>query len=218
MLSLKSRQDGFRLLFPKEFLHEEIIKKYTEILIKKHSFITNPIDFLNETIQGVQILGFQEATVPQQQTGRGNFSRNMPSRIRENNFLHTSTEFNYRSEVNPLQLVDKTLNVIFRHTLGFINYFMLFENFMIQYERDTDNTELIPNLFIDVIDSKGCVYCRVRLDFPLINSMDMLDLTYTNPIAQSQTFQVVFKYSNFAIDFIDGTSEHYPDVQLSAML
>ena len=38
----------------------------------------------------------------------------------------------------------------------------------------------------------------------------MLDLTYTEPIANSQTFNVSIKYSNFDFQFIDNdeTSEY----------
>ena len=32
MFTLKSRKDGFRLLLPKEFLCEEIVDKYAQIL------------------------------------------------------------------------------------------------------------------------------------------------------------------------------------------
>ena len=119
----------------------EIVEKYSKILQKAHSFYMEPIDFLNETIQGVDVLGFTQATVQQQQTGRGTFATSQAT-IEANKFLHTATDFTYRSEVNPIQLIDKTLRLKFRHTLGFINYFMLFENFFYQYRRDTKYAEL----------------------------------------------------------------------------
>ena len=75
MFSLKSRQDNFRLLLPKEFICDEIVEKYTKVLQDAHSFYTTPIDFLNETIQGVQVLGFTGGTVQQQQPGRGAWSK-----------------------------------------------------------------------------------------------------------------------------------------------
>jgi hypothetical protein len=40
------------------------------------------------------------------------------------------------------------------------------------------------------------------LQHPIINGIDMLSFDYTQPIAQSQTFQVVFKYSNFDYQFV----------------
>ena len=202
MFTLKGRQDQFRLIFPKEFLHEEITEKYSKIINSKHSFLITPIDFLNETIQGIQVLGFNEGTIEQQQTGRGTFT-SIEGRENENRFLHTSSSVNYRSETNPINLIDKTLNVTFRHTLGFVNYFMVFENFFYQYQRDTSYDELIPNLFVDIFDIKGNIYSRIEIIHPIISGIDMLDLNYTQPIAQSQTFNVEFKYSNLDFQFIE---------------
>ena len=200
MFSLRSRQDGFRLVFPKEFICDELVEKYTNILKKKHSFITSPIDFLNETIQSVQVLGFSDSTVSQMQTGRGTYSKD--NRPNENRFLHTSSDVNYRSEKNPVALVDKTLNITFRHTLGYVNYFLLFENFFHLYMRDTKYEEMIPNLFIDIFDNHGNVYSRIEIIHPIINGMDMLEFDYTQPTASSRTFMVEFKYSNIDYQFI----------------
>ena len=69
MLGLKGRQDKFRVRFPKEFLLEEVEEKYTKVLIEKHSFFVSPIEFLNESIQSIQILGFTGASMIQQQMG-----------------------------------------------------------------------------------------------------------------------------------------------------
>lgn len=202
MFTLKGRQDNFRLLLPKEFLCDEIVEKYSKIITDKHSFISTPIDFLNETIQSVQVLGFTNGTVEQQQTGRGTHT-SIQGREKQNAFMHTSTPVNYRSEMNPINLIDKTLSIEFRHTLGFVNYFMIFENFFYQYERDTKYEQLIPNLFIDIFNERGDIYSRIEIIHPIISGIDMLDLNYTQPIAQSQTFKVEFKYSNLDFQFIE---------------
>ena len=206
MFTLRERQDNFRIIFPKEFLHEEITEKYSKLIKDKHSFINTPIDFLNETIQGIQVLGFTDATIEQQQTGRGTFT-NINGREKQNTFLHTSSPMSYRSETNPINLIDKTLNISFRHTLGFVNYFMLFENFFYQYQRDTTYNELIPNLFIDILDNKGNIYARIEIIHPIMSGIDMIDLNYTQPVAQSQTFNVTFKYSNLDFQFIYNDEE-----------
>ena len=212
MFSLKSRQDNFRLMLPKDFIVDELVEKYTRVLQDAHSFYTTPIDFLNETIQGIQVLGFTGGTVQQQQPGRGAWSKT-PERKPQNNFLHVATDYNYRSEVSPIALVDKTLNITFRHTLGFVNYFLLFENFFWQYARDTQNTELVPAFYVDIFNDRGEVYARIELQHPVIDSMDMLDLNFTQPIANSQTFNVSFKYSNIDFIFIQESDEAYDELQ-----
>ena len=201
MLSLNSRKDGFRLLLPKEFLHPDIEEKYTKILSSKHSFFNKPIDFVNETIQQVQVMGFNNATVQQQQSYTGEpviYSE----REAENKFMFPSSEYNYRSGVSPISLTDRTLNITFRHTLGYLNYFILFENFWYQFSRDMKYKDLVRQFNVDIINEVGEIYSRIILMDPIVNGMDMLDFDYTQPKASNQSFKVEFKYSNFDYEFI----------------
>lgn len=202
MLALKGRQDGFRLLFPKHFLHETIEEKYTKILKEKHSYFLDPIDFINETIQRVEVLGFQNATIQQDQSSRGDQPLINSRRVKENDFLYPQAPFSYRSEVSPIALTDMTLNVEFKHTLGYLNYFIIFENFWYMYSRDTQTKEINDYLYVDILNEIGSVYSRIKLMHPLINAMDMLSFDYTQPVAQSQTFKVEFKYSDFDFEFL----------------
>lgn len=208
MLSLKGRQDGFRLLLPKEFIPEHINDKYAKILREQRGFINRPIDFLNETIQRVEVLGFSNAAVSQQQPNRGTPMID-DSRYEQNNFMHSAAEAFYRSAANPVTLIDKTMNVTFKHVLGYLNYFILFESFMYHYSRDTKSKELPKRLSLDLMNEKGSVYCKIILENPIIDGIDMLTFDYTQPVAQSQTFQVIFKYTNFDYQFIEAESSNW---------
>ena len=202
MLALRGRQDNFRLILPKDFLCKEIEEKYSNILKEKHGVFKSPIDFLNETIQRVEVLGFTDATIQQQQSSRGE-PLIKPDRIKQNNFMYPSTDYNYRSEVSPIALTDRTINIEFRHTLGFLNYFMVYENFWYMFSRDRTYKELFNRINVDILNEIGSIYCRIVLFDPLMNAMDMLSLDYTQPVAQSQSFKVEFKYSNFDFEFIN---------------
>lgn len=201
MLALRGRQDNFRLILPKDFLCKEIEEKYSNVLKEKHGVFKSPIDFLNETIQRVEVLGFTDATIQQQQSSRGE-PLIKPDRIKQNNFMYPSTDYNYRSEVSPIALTDRTINIEFRHTLGFLNYFMVYENFWYMFSRDRTYKELFNRINVDILNELGSIYCRIVLFDPLMNAMDMLSLDYTQPVAQSQSFKVEFKYSNFDFEFI----------------
>ena len=201
MLSLKGRQDGFRLLIPKEFIPDEVNEKYSKILREQRGFINKPIDFLNETIQKIEVLGFDNAVINQQQPGYGEPIMD-PNRAKENRFPHGASETYYRSPANPLSLIDKSINVTFKHTLGYLNYFIIFESFLYHYSRDMKYKELIPEMVVELLNEKGSIYAKLVLKHPIINGIDMLSFDYTQPIAQSQTFQVVFKYSNFDYQFV----------------
>ena len=162
MLALNSLNNGARILFPKEFLHPLVEEKYSIILKNKHGFFRRPIDFINESIQRIDVLGFINASIQQQQT-------NWPMQYHDNNgdyhdknqFIHTSTEYTYRSEVTPISLIDKTLNVEFRHTLGYLNYIILFENFWYLYRRDEPYADLVKQFVIELFDERGIIYCRI---------------------------------------------------------
>ena len=203
MFGLKGRQDGFRLILPKEFLIPEVEERYAKLLKDKHGYYLTPIDFINESIQKVNVLGFQNATVIQQQTTRGAEPTLNEKRIDQNKFLYGGSEFNYRSSVSPIALTDKTFNITFRHSLGYLNYFILFENFWFQFSRDMKYDDLPQRFNIDLLNEIGEIYARIVLYYPMINSMDMLEFDYTQPIAQSQTFNIEFKYSDFDFEFIN---------------
>ena len=56
------------------------------------------------------------------------------------------------------------------------------------------------------MNSKGSVYARINIKDPIIDGIDMLDLDYTQPIAQSQTFNMIIKYSDFEYEFVQAES------------
>jgi hypothetical protein len=66
---------------------------------------------------------------------------------------------------------------------------------------------MFKNIDIDIFNERGEVYAKIVLMDPIINGMDMLDFDYTQPIAQSGTFKVEFKYSNFDYQFITQKDE-----------
>lgn len=205
MLSLKSRQDLFKITLPDEFIPEPINEKYSKLINEANSFIHRPIDLLNESIQGIQVLGFTQAAVVQQQHGVGNWASSNAT-IQANRFLHAASDVAYRAEMNPLNLIDKTLRITFRHTLGFTNYFLLLESFWTLYQRDTSAKQLPQCITIEIFSEIGVILSRIRIYDPIIDGIDMLELNYTQPIAQSQTFNCEIKYSNIEFEFVDNTS------------
>ena len=208
MFTLKGRQDGFRLLLPKDFIPKPVEEKYSKILQESRSFITKPIDFLNETIQKVQLLGFNNASMVQVQTRRGDVPIGS-NRIQQNRFMHAGTDTTYRSPANPESLIDKTVNITFRHTLGYLNYFILFESFLYFYSRDVRSKDL-PKMFqVELLNGKGSVYARINIKDPIIDGIDMLDFDYTQPMAQSQTFNMIIKYSDFEYEFVEAESSNW---------
>ena len=210
-MQLKGRQDRYRILLPDELIPEEINDKYSRVLQRKHSFFYRPIDLVNESIQKIEVLGFNGGVIQQRQTRHGD-PLMTPSRVRENDFLHSAGDVPYRSPDGPVSLIDKTLNIDFRHEAGFLNYFILFESFFYQYSRDMKSKALPDIIPIEIFNEDGETYSRIILYDPLIDGMDMLSLDFTQPVATSQTFRVIIKYSNIDFEFIDDDPVTYEDV------
>ena len=199
---LKGRQDKYRILLPDDIIPEEVNEKYSKILLRHHSFIYKPIDVVNESVKRIEVLGFNNGTLPQMQGRRGD-PLFKPKRIQENNFMHSAAETPYRSPAGPISLIDKTLNIDFRHMSGFLNYFILFESFFYEYSRDMESKKLPDMIPIEIMNENGEVYARIKIYDPLVDGMDMLSLDFTQPVAQSQEFRVIFKYSNIDFEFIE---------------
>lgn len=202
MLGLKSNSSYYRLVLPKEFLVPEVTKKYYNILKHKKGFFDTPIEFLNETIQAVDVFGVQGAAFEQAQQVLGNGYTFNPYREDADNFAFPSTGYRYRNPQSGLSVVDMTMNIEFRHTLGFLNYFMLFENFWYLYSRDTYSNEMVKQFNIDILNEIGEIYCQIIIQDPIIDSIDMLQLDYRRPIADSSSFKIQIRYSNFEIKYI----------------
>lgn len=201
MFTLPGNKDQFRLLLPSEIIPEEVEEKYTKILVDAKSFITKPIDFLNETIQKVQVLGFNQGTIEQQQTDKPRLLRTPGEAY---NMYGGSSAWQYRSPGSPLSLIDKSVNIDFRHTTGYLNYFLMFESFWYMYSRDTEYLKNLDfNFNVDLLNTNNEIYSRIVLKNPLMDGMDMLDFDYTQPLAPSATFRCIFKYSDIDYQFLN---------------
>ena len=84
---------------------------------------------------------------------------------------------------------------------------MIFENFWWLYSRDKQYADMRLEFTVDLLDNNEKVYSRIVIKDPIIDGIDMLDFDYTQPVAESGTFNVIFKYSNIDYQFIDVLEE-----------
>lgn len=186
MLSLSPRFDLFRFNFPKDFLPQEIEEKYSIILNKDLNVIVKPIDYLNESIQGITFPGFKNLLVEQQQhsTRHGKIEP-----IKNNN---------YSSPANPLSQIDGEFTITFRMNQGLYNYFMLYETIFHKHLKYIDNP--IDELFyIEILSESGQIIGRITLFQPQIDGIDGLEFNFNKIERAADTFNLTFKFNN--IDF-----------------
>lgn len=197
MFTLDARVDGFKFAFPKTFIVEELQEKYAELLNEQNSFIHDPVQFLNETIKSISVLGFNDASLQQTQHMHGKYNA---TEKRLNTY--SASDYTYRAQTNPVQLIDKTFVVTFRHTLGYINYFMLFENFFWLYDRQLKSQDTELKFNIDLLDVNGVVRSRIVMENPIIDGIEALNFDMTQPTSVASQFTMTFKYSNIDYQFI----------------
>lgn len=196
MLSLSPRYDLFNFQFPKTFLPKEINDKYQKILERNAGVLTTPIDYLNESIQGINIPGISDLTIDQTQ-----HSTNSISGLGKIN-VEPSRQNTYKSTANPLDKINKEITVTFRFNQGFYNYFMLYETIFWKYCKPIDR----PNedvLYVDLMDETGRITSRIKFFDCVVDGIEGLDFTYSKVERDSGTFNITFKFNNIDFIFID---------------
>lgn len=204
MLSLSPRLDLFVFRFPKDFLPEEIEKKYTVLLNKEKGTIKTPIEYLNESIQGISFPGISDLLVEQQQISQHPENLNAQSglKMKRVNVEPTRNNVTY-SPKNILSQIGGEFTVTLRKNQGLYNYFMIYETIFYKVLKEYDNVTKKDDLFeIDILDSTGKVIGRVKLFQPLIDGIDGLEFSYNKLERQVETFDLKFRFNNIDFDII----------------
>lgn len=197
MLSLSPRYDLFRFALPKDFIPKEIEEKYQQILGKNQAVIITPIDYLNESIQGITIPGISDILIQQQQHSTNESSRGL-GKIN----IEPKRESIYQSTSNPLDNISQEFRVTFRLNQGFYNYFMLYETIFYQICKTKEHGH-IPVLYIELLNSVGNVVSKIVFKGVLIDGIEGLEFNYNKIDRDAGTFDVTFKFNNIDFEYID---------------
>ena len=108
MLSLSPRYDLFRFELSKTFLPDEVSSKYEKLFIINPGVIKTPIDYLNESIQGITFPGISDILIQQQQ-----HSTNSIMRTSKRSNIEPKIDITYTSSANPLDKIDKQFKITF---------------------------------------------------------------------------------------------------------
>lgn len=197
MLSLSPRYDLFRFSLPKDFLPEEIESKYSKVIRSNQSVITTPIDYLNESIQGVSFPGIADVIITQGQQGSNDISR-------KNGKTNFEPKMNmiYQTPENVLDKIDRSFKITFRMNQGFYNYFMVYETLFHQVCKPLDRGHQ-PVYYIELLNEVGEITARILFKNVLIDGIDGLEFNFNKIERDSGTFDVNFKFGNIDFEFVD---------------
>lgn len=196
MLSLSPRYDLFRFAFPKDFLPKEIEEKYASILNKNAGVLVSPIEYLNESIQGVNFPGISDIVIQQPQHSTNEIKRSL-GKIN----VEPKREAIYQSTANPLEKIEQSFKVTFRMNQGLYNYFMMYETIFYQICKPKDRGHQ-PVLYIELLDATGAITSRIKFFDVLMDRIEGLEFYFNKVEREAGTFDVEFKFSNIDFEFI----------------
>lgn len=196
MLSLSPRYDLFKFQFPKDFLPEELDKKYSKVLAKNASVLVSPIEYLNESIQGVTFPGMSELTIEQSQIALN------PNRFIEGKQgTEPHYKHNYLSSINPLAAINREFKVTMRQNQGLYNYWMIYETIFHKILKDKVPTfDEVFTLYI--MNETGEVCARVDMYDNYIKDLDGIEFNYNKVDRQTDTFDVTFVFNNIEFEIM----------------
>lgn len=195
MLSLSPRYDLFRFSLPKDFLPTSVEEKYSNIIKSNQAVITTPIDYLNESIQGVSFPGISDIIVMQGQRGSNDIKRKL-GKIN----MEPKTDVIYQTPANPLDKIERSFKVTFRMNQGFYNYFMLYETIFHQICKPIDRGHQ-PVYYIEILNEVGEVTAKILFKDVLIDGIDGLEFNFNKLERDSGTFDLTFKFTNIDFEF-----------------
>jgi hypothetical protein len=171
-----ARSNQFIFNFPRTFVPAEVASKYKTYLNRiPGNIISEPIDFLNYSIQSINFVGSSQD--PVQQVDYPGIKRQ------------------YRTSFPVEELYAKELTVTFQLFDGFFNYWMMNDIFVYYYGLDGKHPYLPEGSRIQFLDSEGNIMVTVELERMLFQSIADLELNFSSNTAEFKTFDCTFVYN-----------------------
>ncbi len=173
---LSARNNQFKFNFPRNFVPEEVAKRYKPFLNRiPGGLIKEPINFWNYGIQSINLQG--PAFDP----------------VQQNDFPGNTK--NFRADFPKLELFDKNLTVTMQAFDGYVNYWMAIEMFDYYYKQSGRNPFLPEGVGIQMLDSEGTIFVTIQLKDMIMNSVGALDLNFSSNTIEFETFDIEFTYN-----------------------
>ena len=170
---LNVRQNGFIFNFPKSFIDESIVEKYSPYIKRMPIPYDTVHHFINSTIQQVNFPTLRTIDVSEQ--------------IRPGGFKQT-----YKSATTLQNLIQRDFTVTFKLGEGFINYWVVYEN-IIRFLDFKNTNQYFDDFKLMLLDNEGVIMASVLLEQPLVTSISELQLNYASTTPSFSTFSVGFR-------------------------
>jgi len=174
---LNAKSNQFIAKLPKGFLYPELNEKYSFYLKRLPTPFENIEDYLNHTISSV--------TFPQVNADEAQ------------QILDKRPQF-WRQSFELERIIVKEFTINFKTADGYLNYWVLFEQFQL-YLEEPNRKDYFPDMDLIFLDRDGYQLVTVTFTQPLMKAMDSLEMNYGSNAFEFRTFGVTFKYNWFNI-------------------
>ena len=193
MLSPPPDSSYFKLLLPVDFFIKDVVDKYS-LHLQQYNYPFETISqMFNESLQSFEMPEFGTTMVTQNMI--------------DVNFAGYG--WNQLPKTSEQSLIsDKLLNLTFRHTEGFLTYFMALELFFTRYKLGYNPTKRLPfgTVLLETLNANGDSVCKIKLQKCQIVGLNGLGLSYANSQRDNSTFDLTIGYTEFE------TSLNVPDL------
>ena len=161
---LNSRNNLFNFKFPRKFIPIEVADKYRKYLNRMPgNLMTEPIDFINYSIQGVSLPGISFDPIEQSP--------------------NDGTTTYHRGAVPIQNTIERQFTVTMQLLDGFINYWIMMDTLLYYYARSTTEPYTEP-LTLRILDSEGASVAYMQFAKPIMNSINELNLNFSDNISE----------------------------------
>jgi len=174
---LNSRNNLFSFKLPRNFIPEEVAQKYVKYLNRiPGTLMQDPIDYVNYSIQGINLPGLSFDPISQAD--------------------NDGTTRYHRGAIPIQNTVERQFTLTFQLLDGYVNYWIMLDTLLYYYARSTKQP-FTEDLVLRIMDAEGIGMASVAFEKPIMNSINELNLNFSENVADFSTFEVNFYYNKF---------------------
>lgn len=174
---LNSKNNNFIASFPKNFLYEKVRKRYTPLLKRLPLPYDGITDYLNASIQQFTFPGVSVETVEQ---------------------TLSEDKVQWKDGYRLGKSFDKNFTVTFKNYEGYLNYWMMFDQFQ-EFLKYDNAKQYLPNITLSFLDQNGFELIVIEFKQVLMKGISELELNFASNAPEFQSFSCDFAYNYFEL-------------------
>jgi len=176
---LNAKNNMFTIWFPPHFFYPSVVTKWEPVVKKLKLQYQNVEDFFNASIQSVTIPAMDLNDVRQQQS---------------------QFDIHYKGGKELEPVFEKTLDVTFKLSEGFITYWIIFDQIEEYLRYDSEESDVFwPPMYVSFLNMQGFELVAFEFRSIIPTGLSQFDVNYSTTAADFNTFTLGLRYNRFNI-------------------